>query len=53
MLTECGKNITNLKSEINENAWASCELIENGLEIFSTIEEIVLKIEENAIERSV
>ena len=50
MLTECGKNIMNLKSEISENAWASCELIENGLEIFSSIEEIVLEIEENAID---
>ena len=50
MLTECGKDIVNIKSEISENAWASCELIENGLEIFSSIEEIVLEIEENAID---
>ena len=50
MLTECGKNIMNIKSEISENAWASCELSENGLEIFSSIEEIVLEIEENAID---
>ena len=49
MLAECGGEIVKIKDELSENAWASQQLGENGLEIFCTIEEIVLETLEKAM----
>ena len=49
MLAECGGEIVKINNELSENAWASQQLGENGLEIFCTIEEIVLETLEKAM----
>ena len=51
LLAECGNEIVSIKGELSENAWVSQQFGENGLELFSSIEEIVLEIQENAMNR--